>query len=250
METKMFANAKKVAVLPVAVKGKAPPKSTTTIEGLAEVAALDACMKAIKGLLDLKKEALKSSAIEQLIETGIERHSKPDHLSLVEGEATGRVAITKRSTASPLSTDEVELLAEMVGDVVHDTDGNITAVPGFAEILESIPASLQINPIYASNEDLLKKIDKALSGVKGIPEDFVISVPASSKMVVSDSATDAVFRLPVEQVETVFGLIARVSLTPAFKDIGKAWEIVKPLLTPGDAKAQVKKMLTGSLKAI
>jgi hypothetical protein len=107
---------------------------------------------------------------------------------------------------------------------------------------------LAVNPTYANDEALLKKIDKALSGIKGIPEDFIVSVAATSKIVVSDTATDAVFRLNADKAEQVFPIIANVTLGTVFSDISKAWEIVKPLLVP-DVKASLGKMLKASLKA-
>jgi hypothetical protein len=248
----MFANAKKLSATTPAAKSKTPAKPVETIEGLAEVAALDACAKAIKGLLDLKKNELKNAAVERLVARGVQQQHKPDSLSLSEGpHATGRVAITKRSTASPLSGDELELLAELVGEAERDEDGAITAVPNFAETVEQVPAMLAVNPAYASNEALLKKIDKALSGIKGIPEDFIVQTPAKAKVVVSETATNDVFRLAPESVEQVFGLVANTSLTPAFKDIGAAWELVKPMLIPDTAalKASLKAALKASLKA-
>lgn len=249
----MFSNAKKLPVAGDPAKGKKPAKPIDSIEGLAEVAALDACAKAIKGLLDLKKTALKAAAAELLLARGMERHSKPDSLSLAEGpHATGRVAITKRSTASPLSREELDLLAELVGEAERNAEGAIVAVPGFAETSETVPAMLAVNPAYASDEALLKRIDKALSGVKGIPEDFIVQTPAQSKVVVSETATDAVFRLAPEVVEAAFGLVANTSLTPAFKDIHAAWDVVKPLLAPDAAtsRKELKGQLEESLKVV
>ena len=81
--------------------------------------------------------------------------------------------------------DEVEALTALAGD----------AVDQLIETIDEQPEMLAINPAYASNEALLKKIDKALSGVKGILEDFVVQIPATTKTVVRDMATDAVFRL-------------------------------------------------------
>jgi hypothetical protein len=168
------------------------------LPGLEQVAALDACAKAIKGLLDLKKAEVKELAQSQLIQAGLRQHSRPDTMHVAEGaDATGRATVVKRSTASVLSADELEILAELL-NAERDDDGNVIGVPGFAELQVSHPEMLAVNPAYASDEALLQRIDKALSGIKGIPEDFIIREAATSKMVVSDTATDAVFRLDAE----------------------------------------------------
>lgn len=193
----MFASAKTAKRPPAATSPTRASKPTETLPGLEEVCALEACLKAIEGVLDLKKTALKAAATERLIREGLSRKSKPDSLSLSAGKyATGNVSIRRRSTASPLAYDELESLAEA----------------------------------------LLKRIDKALSGVKDIPEDFILAVEAETKPVVSETALNEVFRLPPNVAEQVFALIAGVSLRAVFKDIGEAWEIVKPMLVPENNK--------------
>jgi hypothetical protein len=244
----MFSNAKRVAAVTATTKGKAAAKVVETLPGLADVAALEACAKAIKGLIDLKKAALKESATEILIENGLRKYSRPDVLPLVDGDyATGRASVTRRSVVSPLSADELEFLADLVPGTERDEDGNIVAIEGFAETLEKQPAMLAVNPAYAKDEALLKRIDKALSNVKGIPEDFIVQTTAEAKVVVSETAPDAVFRLDAETAAQVFPLIAGVSLGTVFTDVSRAWELVKPLLVP-DAKAELGKMLNASLK--
>jgi hypothetical protein len=242
----MFTNAKKVASVTVPTKGKVV-KSLSTLSGLEEVAALDACAKAIKGLLDMKKAALKEVAQAQLIEDGLQRHARPDVVRFADGEATGSATVTRRATSRPLSADELEVLAEMF-DAVRDDEGNITSIPDFAETVGS-PAMLTVNPVYASDEALLKRIDKALSGIKGIPEDFILQNAAQTKVVVSETATDAVFKLSPEKAEQVFPMIAGVTFSAVHKNVAKAWDIVRTLLVP-DAKGEVTKMLKASLKAV
>lgn len=245
----MFANAKKVASVTAPTKGKVASKSLSTLSGLEEVAALDACAKAIKGLLDMKKAALKEVAQAQLIEDGLQRHARPDVVHFADGEdATGKATVSRRSVASPLSSDELEVLAELF-DAVRDDEGNVTCIPDFAETCESSPEMLVVNPVYASDEALLKRIDKALSGIKGIPEDFIVVQAAKAKVIVSETATDAVFKLDAEKAAQVFPMIAGVTFSAVHKNIVRAWEIVKPILVP-DAKGEVTKMLKASLKAV
>lgn len=233
----MFASAKTAKRPPAATSPTRASKPTETLPGLEEVCALEACLKAIEGVLDLKKTALKAAATERLIREGLSRKSKPDSLSLSAGKyATGNVSIRRRSTASPLAYDELESLAVLVGQNERNDEGDVVLVPGFTEILEKSPAMLAVNPAYSKDEALLKRIDKALSGVKDIPEDFILAVEAETKPVVSETALNEVFRLPPNVAEQVFALIAGVSLRAVFKDIGEAWEIVKPMLVPENNK--------------
>jgi hypothetical protein len=215
-------------------KGKVAAKVTETIEGLEEVCALQACLKAIEGLLEVKKEALKELATERLLERGLARHAKPDSLSLAEGAASANAFVVKRSTRSPITAEEVEVLESLgAADLV--------------EVIDEQPEMLAVNPAYAHDEALLKRIDKALSGVKGIPADFVVQVPAVSKTVVTDAATDAVFKLPAEVAASVFAIVAGVNLRATHGDMSAAWDIVRPMIAPDEV--QVKTMLRASLKA-
>ena len=54
-----FANAKVVARPAAATAKKTATKVTKTIEGLADVCALEACLKAIEGILKIKKTHLR-----------------------------------------------------------------------------------------------------------------------------------------------------------------------------------------------
>jgi hypothetical protein len=152
----------------------------------------------------------------------------------------------RRSSVSPVSADELEVLAEAIGSgVARDEEGNITGIEGFVEALEKQPGRLAVNPAYAQDEALLKRIDRALGGVKGIPEDFIVQELPVTKMVVAETAPDAVFRLEPEIASQVFPLIANVSISAAHADVTQAWELVKPMLLP-DAPALP--MRTASLK--
>ena len=57
----MFTKAKAVARPTAKAAAKTKAKETETLVGLEEVCALEACLKGIKGILDLKKAALKTA---------------------------------------------------------------------------------------------------------------------------------------------------------------------------------------------
>jgi hypothetical protein len=224
----MFASAKKVASAAKSpAKGK-PNKPVDLIEGWEELCALDAVSKALSGLVTLKKQTIEEGPVTDLLVTrGLALGRKPESLNPVEGEGKGSAYIAKRSTRQPLSEEEIELLTETVGEAAVET---------YVETIEAQPALLAVNPAYASDEALLRKIDKALAGIKGIPEDFIIQTEAVAKTVVSDAAVNEMFKLSPEKLDAVFALLAGISLRPVYgAGLEKAWEAIKPLIPEAEA---------------
>jgi len=224
----MFSNAKTVALAPVpAAKGKAS-KATDAIEGWEELCALEAVSKALEGLVALKKEAIKSGPVTDLLVTrGLALGRKPESLNPVEGDGKGSAYLAKRRANIALSEEELELLTETVGEA---------ALPSYVETVEEAPALLAVNPAYAGDEALLRKIDKALSGVKGIPEDFIVQTEAKAKTVVADAAVNEMFKLTPEKLDAVFAILAGISLRPVYgAGLEKAWEAIKPLIPEAEA---------------
>jgi hypothetical protein len=230
----MFASAKKVALTPQSpAKGK-PSKPVDLIEGWEELCALDAVSKALAGLVVVKKEQIEAGPVTDLLVTrGLATGRKPESLSPVEGDGKGSAYIAKRSTRSPLSEEELELLTETVGE---------EAVPTYVQTVEDQPALLAVNPAYAGDEALLRKIDKALAGIKGIPEDFIVQTEAKQKTVVSDEAVNAMFKLSPEKLEAIFSLLAGISLRPVYAaSLEKAWEAIRGLIPEAEAAPPPKK---------
>jgi len=227
----MFSNAKTMALAPApAAKGK-PTKAVDPIVGWEELCALEAVSKALEGLVAIKKEAIKAGPVTDLLVTrGLALGRKPESLSPVEGDGKGSAYLAKRSTRSPLSEEELEFLSETVG---------AAALPAYVETVEEAPALLAVNPAYAGDEALLRKIDKALSGVKGIPEDFIVQTEAKAKTVVAEAAVNEMFKLTPEKLDAVFAILAGISLRPVYgAGLEKAWEAIKPLIPEAEAAPQ------------
>lgn len=223
----MFSNAKKVDVVKSAVKSGKPTKTTDTYIGWEELAALDAASKALNALVELRKGSARETLQTVFIERGIRKNDKPDSLSPIEGEAVGSAFVTKRTSLSVLAQDEIELIAECSGVAIAE-DGS---VPGYVDVVETLPSLLAVNPAYANDAELLKKIDKALSGIKGIPTDFIIQTEVKSKCVVSDRALSNMFRLDPASINALFSVLAGISIRPVFSGtLEKAWSIIKPLI--------------------
>ena len=237
----MFSNAK-IIERPVAVAKKGSnSKPVETIDGVADVCALEATIKAIEGVLAIKKNTLKEQAEARLIELGLVRRGKPDSLNLVEGvHAKANVAMRKRSTRSPVSEEELELLTSLVGDTSD-----------LVETVVESPERLAVNDKYARDEALLKQVDKLVSKDKSIPADFIEIIPAVSRTVVSEGAGDAMFKLPAEVAEQIYGILAVTAIRGTYDDLADAWSIVRPMIAPTQAetKATLKGMLQASAKA-
>jgi hypothetical protein len=226
----MFSNVKKISRTPPTAKTAAPSRPTDSVEGWEELAALDACAKALASLVDVRKEAMEAEVLQPaLISRGMALHRKPDSLSPVEGDARGSAYIAKRSTRSVLSSDDVALIVEASG-IEIDEEGN---VPGFTKRLEKQPAYLTINPDWMPggalyDEAKLRKIERMLE--REVP-DFIVQVEPEAQIVVDDGAIDAMFKLPAEAIETIFAVVCGISMRPVFgAALEKAWEIIKPMI--------------------
>jgi len=227
----VFSKAKKVSVA-TEPKAAKPVKPVDMVEGWEELAALDATSKALASLVDLRKTTMRDGLMPVFVERGLRTGDKPGSMSPVEGDARGSAYVSKRSTASALAQEEVVLIAEMTGaEVELDDDGVVLAVAGFVEVVETSPSLLAVNPVYANDAALLAKIDKALAGIKGIPEDFIIQTAPVQKRVVSDAALGNLFRLGGEAVEALLPVLSVTALRPVFAGgLERAWEIIKPLI--------------------
>lgn len=160
--------------LPAAKTGKAKKeKKQIEVNGLSDLAKLDALIKAAVAM----KETLQTQVNAVGFDTFMEMHGTPTRVSSIEGlngMATASIEMRKRSTSSALNDDEIAVLAE------HDIKPHTQIVTN---------GLYAINPVYAENEDLLKKVEKAL--VKIVPQDFIVRQEEVSRQVVSDEMLDA-----------------------------------------------------------
>jgi hypothetical protein len=227
-------------VAPATKSGKLPE----TVSGWEELAALDSAVKAMSSLLDLRKSEMKSRLRETFIERGVQAGNKPDSMAIVEGDAKGSSYLTKRSDRSPLGSDDLKLIAETLGEdtVTRGEDGAITGINGVAETLESQPSMVVLNPAYVNDQALLKRIDKALEGVRGIPEDLIVQTPAEAKVVVSDTALATMFRSGEDAAQALLEVLGIVAVRPVYSaGLEKAWSIIKPLIPEAEVESKPKK---------
>jgi hypothetical protein len=225
----MFEKAKTLrTATPAAGKPAASKKPVDHVAGWEAVAALDAVSKAITSLVELRKQELKDGHLtDLLVERGLRTHAKPDSLHPVEGDGAGSAYLTKRSTASPLSPDEIEMIDSVTGCVAE-----------FVETVEKQPSLLTINPDYLPggelyNEVKMRRIEKLLE--KEVP-DFIVRTEGESKTVVSDNALNRMFQFDANAALTLLPLLANIAIRPVYTaGLEQAWAVIRPLIPEAEA---------------
>lgn len=167
----MFSTAKVIA--PAAKTTKA--KAENQLEGLEQLAQVDALIKSLEAVKATLDAEVKSRALNIFIETANGR--RPESFRGLEGTASASIELRKRSTTSPLNEDQIKLLASkgVAGEKVIVTN-----------------KMFGINPVHAENQELLAKVEAALKDI--VPADFIVLQEEKSKIVVTDKAMETVFK--------------------------------------------------------
>lgn len=169
----MFSTAKTIAAKPTAKAKK--DKLSVEISGLADVAKLDALIKAATAMKATLETEVKTVGFAKFME--IANGTRPTSFEGTDGDATASVELRKRGTNSALNEDEVAALAT-------------AGITPFKQVVTN--GLFAINPKYAEDATLLGKVEKVLA--KLVPEDFIVRQDEVSKLVVSDEMLDAAFR--------------------------------------------------------
>lgn len=214
----MFEAAKAVPVK-ASAKKKGSDKEVIVVQGLEDVAVLDALIKSLTSL----KETLRGPVDEKLREEFV---AGAENFEAVEGQASASAELRKRPVSSPLVAEEVAML-EADGIVVGE--------------VESIPERFIVNPAYASNEAMLKQVSAALAKVKGMPNDFIQFQAGQKTRVVTEETFDAVMgdgELAAKYIDTVGVLALRAKLENP--ELAFMVEKAKKLLGLADTKKEKK----------
>lgn len=210
----MFDNTKKVATAP---KAKAKTKVEVETAGLENYAAIDATIKGLNALKTTTGDAIKSAMFDKFVEMGVEKGGRPDSYVGVEGAARASLELRQRSSTSPLSPEEVELMEEK-------------GIP--TEVITATVETFIINPAYAEDVSLLAKIEKALKSVKGIPEDLFLKQDGTSKTVLAEGALDAVFKHDADTISDLLPVTSVLAIKPtlATDDLIEAMTLVNAVI--------------------
>jgi len=178
----MLSNAKKATV--VTAKDPKKAKRTEPLAGVAELAALEHLQESVAAMIAMKKTEVLDAGLDIQINRGMNKKGRPDTLYVEDNgdgsfKGTGNVQVKRRSSASAVTEEQADILNE------H-------GIPYQASVHTE---TYVVNAKYADDKDLFARIDKALSRVQGIPEDFFEIIEEDSKPIVTDESMDAVFRL-------------------------------------------------------
>lgn len=188
----LFTNAKVAGKPAKAAKGK--DKTEVVIEGIADLAAVDALMKSLSAL----KETLEGQVKERVLtefKAQVAHGRKIENFRGVDDGASASCEFRKRSTASALTEPDMDLL-------------NRWKVPFGKNVI--VEECFRVNPKYTGDSELLEKISKAISKVKDVPEDFIELQAGVSKNVVTEEtiATACKDSKVFDAVATVIGTLA------------------------------------------
>lgn len=186
----MFAKAKTIAQKPAAKAAK--QKQEFPIKGIEKMAAIDAMIKSLETLKETECGEIKPQMLTKFLELGGAIGATPENFRGVEGLGQASCELRRRSSTSPLSEAEREILKSngidfTCVDVVADT--------------------FVINPIYATDEKLLERVGKALEKVKDIPEDFIMKQEGKQKYIVGENCLDQAFKLGGNAMRTVVEIV-------------------------------------------
>lgn len=210
----MFANAKTVKT---GSKSKKAEKAEIQIEGLENLAAIDAVIKSLEALKKTVEADVKSQMMVHFVKTGCDQKKRPENFKGMDGDASASCELRARSSASGLSDSEIDLCKK------H----NIAT-----EEVTAVVDTFIFNPAYANDGKLLGEIEKKLKGIKGLPEDLILKQDGSSKTVVAASAMDEVFLLQPEVAKQMLAVVGVLAVKPKLegKEVADAFDIVKVLI--------------------
>lgn len=245
----LFNSAKPVGKPAVASKAT-PSLSNRVVEGLEAFSTVKALGKLIKGLEDTLKTRVKQQGFDWLVEEGIRVGKAPENIKGKEGIATVTLVMGKRSTASALDENQVELFKKL--SIPY------TEVSDVVETFIFNPAHLQW---LMDNAD---KVSAALQKVPGCPDDVIQQQVATKKFVVTDETLDAVFKIksadgsPDEELIKVVADVASVVSVKdklAQTDVPTIFKAVQDVILESmkeqavDVSDALKEQLAASVKA-
>lgn len=211
----IFEKAKAASAPAPAPKAKKGEKARIAMPGLETYAALISVGKQIETMSKTMATQIKSRMAVEFQATGMKHRKRPENFKGFEGIGEASCELRCRSSSSPLTVEEIEMLKEHNIPVRED---------------DVVVETYIINPAYAADSAMLEKVAKALEGVKGLPEDFILH-QSQKKTCVDETSLDAVFALPdAADVARLFPLVAVLAIKPTVSDEEKAFEKVGDLL--------------------
>lgn len=175
------------------------------MDDIADYAALSSMTKMIESIFKTLGKSIKDRATDMFIKEGLDKKVRPSNFKAIEGKHSAGVQLRKRGENSKLTPEEILVCKEF-------------KIP--VEQVNHRPETLMFNPIYMNDPDMMKKIEKALMNIKGLPDDIVLLQEGVYDTIVTDASIDAAFELPEEKCRTVLPFLTTLVLVPKFDIIG------------------------------
>lgn len=181
-------------------KAKGKTREEVQIDELDTYAKLDALTKALEAVKDSLKPVVQNQMVEHFVERGTTTGMKPESFRGVDGNASASCEIRKRSTRSTLKPAEKEMLDE--------------AGISYSEEVVKEKAFL-INPKYSEDMELLGKMEEALEGVDGLPEDLFQQQEKVYTTVVTDKSVNDLFATKNEEtIRKLLDVVTTMAIKP------------------------------------
>jgi hypothetical protein len=210
--TNLFQKAKTTVNVP-AKKSNKKTKQEVQIDGLQSLASIRVLQTALDGIAKTFEGEVHAGMREFFTENGSKKRGRPDNFVGVDGFGRASLELRKRSTRSPLSSEEQDILDE------HGIE--------YGVVVEQ-EETFAINPEYASDNELLEKVSAALVAA-GVPEDFIVHVAPKTKSVATDVTLSQVFQADSSAIEMLMGIAGTLAVKPMLEDatIEDAFNAVK-----------------------
>jgi len=213
-----FSNVKATPVEKAKAKNK---KAQHAIDSLLSLAAINNAIKSLTTLKVSLEGSVKNQMSSLFVAKGASSGLKPDSFEGTDGVASASCELRKRSAVSKLSPEEVAILTDH--KIPFETSSNTTETFIF-------------NPAYLSDAKLMAKVEKALSTIVGLPDDFIQHQTGATFYTVSDETVDAVFKLKdASKIATLMPIVTTLAIKPKLNDDEVVADTVRELLL-GEAK--------------
>jgi hypothetical protein len=228
--TGLFAKAKTLTKPVTAAKKQ--ERQEIPVAQLQQLCEIKALMQTLEGVYKSLEGEVKEAGFAEFLTMTQNTGVRPDSFRGIDGMASASVEMRKRGTNSALNEDECKLLRE------HNIE------PFEQEVQKQLFA---INPAYAEQENLMAKVEAALSKVKDLPEDFIVQQAGVTKFVVTDEMMDKAFKNGDGEV---LRIVSTMALKPKLNEeypMAELFDNVKKIVQP-EVKAK-KAVLPGKKAA-
>lgn len=184
-------------------KTKAEKRAVHAVEGLSELAAIDALIASLQaarlGFEGQVKDQGQEIYVSEALKTGL----KPETFNLVDDMSTGQYQVRKRSTASPLTDDEIALCEAMGLPTVKNT---------------KVEKRFVFNPEAIKDQAVMEKVSKALTRIPELKDMNIVQLQeAVETVVVADGAIEKACTLKVKsQMVAALALVSVPAIRTAF----------------------------------